>query len=281
MRTLAGLLVEATAQLSAVTQTPRLDAEILLAHALRLSRAQLLARTQEPAEVGNFTQLLARRQSHEPIAYIIGRWEFFSLDFAVRAPMLVPRPETEHLVEFALENLPSDRPARVLDLGTGSGCVAIAIAHNAPSTSVCATDINPQAIALATENAHDLGVNVDFHQGDLFAALDHNAAPFDLIVSNPPYVEEAQWATLDPTIRLYEDAGALLGGTDGLDIIRRIVGMASQHLAADGYLALEIGEKQFAPLKRLLEEEGYAEIGFRLDLADIQRIVVAKYGSTR
>lgn len=278
MRSIADILAKATVDLAAVTQTPRLDAEILLAHALSLSRAQLFARIQETIEVGDFEKYLARRQQHEPIAYITGHWEFFSLDFAVRAPMLVPRPETEHLVEYALEMLPKRRCARVLDLGTGTGCVAIAIAHNAPHASVCATDINPHAIALATENARTLGVRIQCYEGDLFEALHQHKGAFDIIVSNPPYVEASAWSTLDPTIRLYEDARALLGGQDGLDIIRRIVRRAPKHLLTGGRLALEIGEQQFPSLKRLLLAEGYTNVGFRYDLAGTQRVVVATYG---
>jgi len=278
--TLAEIIRRATQTLTPITETPRLDAELLLAHAMRLTRAQLLARLRDarPAPP-EFDTFLHRRLNHEPIAYITGTWEFFSLEFSVRPPILVPRPETEHLVETALEFLnaqpPSQSPRRALDLCTGTGCVAIAIAKNAPQCRITATDINPGAIALATENAQRHHADVAFHQGDLFQALPPGTPCFGLITANPPYVEDGEWPALSPVIRLHEDSRALLAGPDGLDIIRRIIHTAPQHLAPGGLLALEMGETQAEPITALLASHGYTGIRVLQDLARLPRIIHA------
>lgn len=271
---LGALLTEAARQLDTVTETPRLDAEILLAHALGCSRAQLLARLREDGEAPGFEVLIARRLNYEPIAYIVGEWEFFSMSFLCRAPVLVPRPETEHLVEVALEHLGKTAgPASVLDLCTGTGCAAIAIAKNAPGCRVTATDISPDALTLARENAARHRVRVDFHAGDLFSALPEAAPPFDVIVANPPYVEESDWPGLSPVIRMHEDPRALLAGPDGMEIIRRIVAEASAWLKPGGLLALETGERQSDPVRALFATTGFTHIAARNDLAGIPRII--------
>lgn len=283
MSTLAERLKEAARQLEPITETPRLDAEILLAHAMHLSRAQLLARLRDETPAPDFESLLARRLNHEPIAYITGHWEFFSLDFLVRPPMLVPRPETEHLVETALEFLShgTSRAPSVLDIGTGTGCVAIAIAKHAPKAQMTAIDIRPDTLALARENADRHNVKVTFLQGDLFAALPKDTAPYDLIVSNPPYVEEGDWDTLSPVIRKHEDPGALLAGPDGLDIIRRIIGESPQYLRKGGLLALEIGERQSRQVASLLSQAGFTNIRFVKDLAGFERIACGELAVSR
>ena len=260
-----------------VTDTPRLDAEILLAHSLGMPRARLLAHLREKTEAPGFDELLERRLAHEPIAYILGEWEFFSLTLAVRAPILVPRPETEHLVEAVLAFV-QDEPARVLELGTGTGCVAVAVAHNAPRTQVVATDIQPQALALAGENARRHGVSdrIELRHGDLFEALSRAAASFDVICSNPPYVEESAWPDLPPVIRLHEDPGALLAGPEGLDVIERLVDEARHFLRPGGLLAFEIGMGHYGRVSALLARKGYDDIGFRRDLAGIERVVLAR-----
>ena len=304
MPTVAETIAGAIGRLQPVTETPRLDAEILLAHAMNLSRAQLLARLRDTvpaAASGQFDTLLARRLAHEPIAYILGHWEFFSLDLITRAPMLVPRPETEHLVEVALERLRArlaeipaslppggphavisaqdglPRPPRLLDLCTGTGCVAVAVARNAPRAEVAATDLNPAALALARENAVHHNVTVQFWQGDLFGALPQGTEPFDIIVANPPYVAATTWERLDPVIRLHEDPIALLAGEDGLDIIRRIIPGARTWLQKDGVLAMELGEDQFEAVKTLMEEAGYVRVHFRRDLAGHKRIIFGEW----
>lgn len=273
MTTLGAWLRDAAERLAPVTDTPRLDAELLLAHALGLSRAKLLASLRDEAQrLSRAEEFLARRANHEPIAYILGEWEFYSLTFKVHAPMLVPRPETEHLVEAALEHL-GQRPGRVLDLCTGTGCVALAIAHNAPRAKVEATDINPDAVQLAEENAEALGLMLTTREGDLFAALPNDTAPFDVIVSNPPYVPDDDWATLSPVITRHEDPRALLGGDDGLDLVRRIIHAAPAHLHTGGLLALEIGEGQAGAVVELMQNAGFREARTRKDLQGIDRIV--------
>ncbi|HNR30400.1 MAG TPA: peptide chain release factor N(5)-glutamine methyltransferase [Candidatus Hydrogenedentes bacterium] len=272
----ADLLADAARRLAPVTETPRLDAEILLAHALGLRRAKLLARSRDKVHCGDFEALVARRLNAEPIAYITGEWEFFSLLFVIRPPVLVPRPETEHLVETALRHI-GTHAADVLDLGTGSGCVAIAIARNAPRSRVIATDIANEALELAAENAVRLGVVLNTRRGDLFDALRPADGPFDVIVSNPPYVEDDEWPRLPPVIRLHEDRRALLGGEDGLDLIRRIVAGAPERLKPGGLLALEIGEKQRDAVAALLEESGFRDIALVDDLAGIPRVARALF----
>ncbi len=274
---LAERLVSASEALSHMSETPRLDADLLMAHALGISRAQLLARLHEPCAAPAFEDLLARRLAFEPLAYILGEWEFFSLQFYSEPPMLVPRPETEHLVEAVLD-FTDNRPARVLDIGTGTGCVALSIAHNAPACSVTATDINPAAIALAKRNAarHHLSERVTLHLGDLFAALPADEPPFDAVCSNPPYVEEGDWDDLDPVIRLHEDPRALLAGDDGLDIVRTLIQQAPAYLKPGGLLAFEIGMGQYSEVARLLTVSGYETVTSKCDLAGIQRIAMAR-----
>ncbi len=276
MKTIGEWLAWGEHSLSAVTETPRLDAEILLCEALSFTRAQLLARLSDPSEASGFQTLLDRRAAHEPIAYILGEWEFFSLPLFVVPPLLVPRPETEHLVERALQFLGRE-PSHVLDLCTGTGCVAIAIAQNAPHARVTATDINAVAIDTAQRNAERHGIleRMTFAHGDLFDALD-SETPFDLISANPPYVEDGDWETLDPVIRLYEDPGALKAGSDGLDVVRRIAAGAQSWLKPGGLLAMEIGAGQAASARAIVEAHAYENIEFEPDLAGIERILLAQ-----
>lgn len=265
-------LREAAATLALVSDTPRLDAEILLAHALGMRRAKLLAELRGALPDSEFEALLARRLNHEPIAYILGEWEFYSLSFACRAPILVPRPETEHLVEVALAHLRATPRPRVLDLCTGTGCVAIAVAKNLPDAAVTAVDLNPSAVALARENAARLRVEVTVLEGDLFAPLDPHP-PFDAIVANPPYVSVREWDSLPEVIRKHEDPMALLSGDDGLDLIRGIASEAGTHLSRGGLLAMEIGEDQGAAAQAILNSHGFGHVQVLKDLAGHDRIV--------
>ena len=276
MTTAAEHLGRAESLLQDVTETPRLDAEILLAHALGLSRARLLARLSEPVEPGPFEELVERRRAHEPIAYITGEWEFFSLTFHLRPPVLVPRPETEHLVETVLEVV-GDRPCRVLELCTGSGCIAVAVAAHAPRCQVVATDLVPENLGLARENAERLGVGerVEFRCGDLFEPI-AKEEHFEVVCANPPYVEEGAWPKLAPVIRLHEDPRALLAGPDGLDVIRRLVSETPAHLTKGGTLAFEMGMGQYEMVTSLLKAHGYQGTETRPDLAGIERIAVAR-----
>lgn len=271
---------EAVRRLAAVSETPRLDAELLLAHVLGLTRAQLLARLRDAVPIHPaFEEAIQRRLNHEPIAYITGTWEFFSMEFAVRAPMLVPRPETEDLVQAALDYCANhfflERGPRILDLCTGTGCVGIALARHDPNASVTACDIAPYAVDLARENAQRHHAAVEYYQGDLFAALPPDAGPFDVIVSNPPYVAEGEWETLSPVIQKHEDPGALLAGVDGLSLLRRIIDEAPAWLRTGGLLAVEMGETQAREVEALLRGKGYREIIIRHDLAGHPRIAQA------
>ncbi|MCH7910993.1 MAG: peptide chain release factor N(5)-glutamine methyltransferase, partial [Candidatus Hydrogenedentes bacterium] len=258
------------------TDTPRLDAELLLAHSLGLKRAALLARLGTClSDASVFETYIERRRNAEPIAYITGTWEFFSLEFEIEAPVLVPRPETEHLVETVLEHI-GNSDARVLDLCTGSGCVAIAIAHNAPKSTLIATDLRASNLALAQRNAvrHELETRIDFRQGDLFHALDDAEEPFDVIASNPPYVEAGAWDGLPRVIRDHEDPAALLAGVDGLDLIRRLIADAPKHLRPGGLLAFEFGMGQYEQVCGLMKACGYAHLRCVRDLAGIERIAL-------
>ncbi len=279
---LGDILRDAARQLAAVSESPRLDAELLLAHALVVTRSSLLSRLGDTVSCAAFPPLLARRMAHEPVAYILGTQEFFSLTFIVRPPMLIPRPETEHLVEAALAHLANRPggapPARILDLCTGTGCVAVTLARHAPNAEVTATDLNPDAAALARENAALNNAPLRVLEGDLFAALPPNEPPFDVVLANPPYVETTEWDGLMPDIRLYEDPAALLAGKDGLDLVRRMIAAAPAHLVTGGLLALEIGETQYPAVAALLAAHGFGDIRAVKDLAGMDRIAVALRG---
>ena len=278
MTTIAERLSDAASLLAPVTETPKLDAELLMAHAVGISRASLLARLHDTfADSPSFETLLERRLRYEPLAYIIGEWEFFSLDFFVEAPLLVPRPETEHVVEAVLEHI-KNTPPNILEIGTGTGCIAVSIAHSAGAASVIATDTNPNALSVARRNAkrHDVSGRVTFRNGDLFEALQPGDGPFDAICSNPPYIEETAWPRLDPVIRLHEDPRALLAGKDGLAIIRKLVAEASAWLTPGGLFAFEIGMGQYEAVRGLLQHHRFENIRFVYDLAGIERVAVAE-----
>ncbi len=278
MATLAERLSQAATALDAVSDTPRLDAEILLAQAMGISRAALLSRLKDDVTaIPAFEAMLERRLRYEPLAYILGEWEFFSLDFAIEPPLLVPRPETEHVAESVLEHI-GTKGATVLEIGTGTGCIAISIAHAAKEASVVATDVNPRALKVARGNAerHHVAKRMAWREGDLFAALEPGDGPFDAVCSNPPYIEESAWDTLDPVIRLHEDPNALLAGNDGLDVIQRLVMEAPNWLVPGGLLAFEMGMGQYEPVRDLLDSHRYEHIRFVRDLAGIERVAVAK-----
>ena len=252
----------------------RLDAELLLAHVLDVSRANVIARDEReltPEEQGDFEQLLARRMSGEPLAYLTGTKEFWSLELEVTRDVLVPRPETELLVEWYL-SFPRKRESRVFDLGTGSGAIALAIARELPQARVIASDISGAALAVARRNAASLSIaNVEFMQGSLFEKLDSRFRGndgFDLIVSNPPYV-----AAGDPHLAdlKFEPAIALSSGADGLDALRAIVAGAPQHLRAGGWLLVEHGSTQAAAVRELFKAAGFGKVETRRDLAGLER----------
>lgn len=268
-------LREAADKLEAVTETPRLDAEILMSHALGITRSRLLTMLGETCDMGSFDEYIERRIASEPIAYITGEWEFFSHSFTVEPPMLVPRPETEHLIEAVLSH---ESPERILEIGTGTGCISVSIALSSASCHIISTDINPMALDLARRNASRHGVSdrIDFRLGDLFSPIEYGEEFFDIICSNPPYIEDGAWPDLSPVIRLYEDPRALLAGEDGLDVIRNLVSESMVYLRPGGLLAFEIGMGQYMAVEKLLCTAGYEDVSFIRDLAGIERIATGK-----
>ncbi len=256
----------------------RLEAQILLGKSLGRSRAWLIAHDRDPLtppQAAAFRELLGRRLAGEPVAYILGEREFYGMAFKVTPAVLIPRPETELLVELALARLPQDSPARVLDLGTGSGAVALAIAAQRPQTMVDAADISPAALDVARENARRLAVpNIRFLQGAWFAALPTHEK-FDLIVSNPPYVAAGDPHLTQGDLR-FEPVGALASGADGLDDIRAIIAGAPSHLAPGGWLLFEHGYDQAAACRALLERARFVSVTSNADLAGIERVSLGK-----
>ena len=249
------------------------DARVLMRHALGVDAAYLIAHGDEALTSGQsetYGALVARRAAGEPVAYITGWREFFGLEFAVTPAVLIPRPETELLVEWALETVADTVASQVLDLGTGSGCIAISIAHQRPRAQITAVDYSDAALTVANANArrHRLA-NVTFRTSDWFAAL--GGKRFDCIVSNPPYIAAGDAHLAQGDLR-FEPAGALASGSDGLDAIRLIVATAPQYLNAGGWLAFEHGYDQAERCRRLLQDAGFMQVFSRRDLAGIERI---------
>jgi release factor glutamine methyltransferase len=244
--------------------TPRLDAELLLAHVLGVGRAALIVdpeRGLEPDEARAFMDFAARRREREPVAYILGSKGFRTIELAVDARVLVPRPETEHVVEAALD-LPAG--ARVVDVGTGSGAIALALKDERADLVVTGSDVAPEALVVARANGERLGLDVAFVQADGVPPGD-----WDVVVSNPPYVAEGD-PRVEPGVRAHEPHAALYAGADGLDLIRRLVAPPAAPL-----LVLEVGEGQAAAVAELATQAGYARSQVRPDLAGSDRIVVA------
>lgn len=260
---------------------PRAGAEVLLAHVLGVERLQLYLHHDKPLgqeELTRYREAVRRRASREPVQYITQRQEFWSLELEVNPAVLIPRPETELLVERALEIL-GDLPARVLDLGTGSGAIAIAMAHEKPKIRVVASDRSLEAIAVARRNASRHGVSdrIAFAAMDLFGGFARDLEPFDLIVSNPPYIGEYELMSLAPEVKCHEPPWALRGGgLDGLDTIRRILAEAPGYLKPFGYLLMEIGHMQSDILDRETALNGnFQEHRFFRDHSGILRILQA------
>jgi len=259
--------------LSAASGLPRLEARMLLEHVLGVPRAWLLAHDTDPldrAACQRFGRLAALRRDGQPMAYLVGRREFMGRDFAVTPDVLIPRPDTELLVETALECL-RDRPrGTVLDLGTGSGAIAVSLALALPGATVWATDASAAALAVARGNAERLGARVDFAQGDWYGALPPGPR-FDLIVSNPPYVAAGDPHLSEGDLR-FEPAAALTDGGDGLGALRAIVAGARDRLAPGGALWLEHGWNQSRAVRACLAAAGFSSVASRRDLAGIERI---------
>ena len=261
-----GSLSAAAARLAAAgCDTPRLDGELLLASVLDVDRARLVIdrdRGLDPEVAGRFESLLTRREAREPVAYILGRRAFRRLELLVDRRVLIPRPETELLVEVGLE---LSAGARVVDVGTGSGAVALALKDERPDLQVSGADVNPDAVAVARANAARLGLDVTFVAADLMQGV---AA--DAVLANLPYV--ADGVQLAPEITRYEPPRALFAGADGLDVVRRLV--ASVIGPAVGLVALEIGSEQADEVQQLLWDAGFGSVGVRHDLAGLARVVV-------
>jgi len=275
VREALGAAVDALAAVG--VEDSRLDAELLLAEATGRGRAALVADPDAglpPAAARRFGEMVRRRLRREPVAYILGRKGFRRLELAVDRRVLVPRPETELLVELALEL----RPERVLDVGTGSGAIALAVADELPEAEVTATDTSPGALEVARANAErlELSERVRFLEGTL-----PDDGPNDLILANLPYVAERDWPSLQPEVTRYEPREALLAGTDGLDVYRALIPECALLLSRyaeqrKGALAVEMGEGQAPAVAELMRAAGFGEVEVRRDLAGIERVVVGR-----
>jgi release factor glutamine methyltransferase len=265
-----------------VTGSARLDAELLLGHATGLDRVRLIVDASRPLaqdELTRFRELFARRRRSEPIAYILGEREFYGLRFSVNQHVLIPRPDTEILVNVALGRTREQHLfGRALDVCTGSGCVAIAFAKERPTWHVTGSDISEPALEVARKNALKLGAvwNVDFRQSDLFGSI-ANEPRFDLITANVPYIPDDEVPTLVPDIKNHEPHLALCGGPDGLAILRRLVKAAPGWLAPGGVLALEVGAEQAERVAKGLGAYGFAEVQRERDYAGIERVVSGRW----
>jgi release factor glutamine methyltransferase len=273
------LIAEGIARLARVSDEPRREAEILLAAALGRTRAWLMAHPEErilDCEATDRYEASVSRRSHgEPVAYILGEKEFWSLPLEVGPDVLIPRPETELLVERALAHLPGNASARVLDVATGSGAVALAIAHERPLDSVIGTDVSEAALAVARRNAERLGLaRVDFRTGSWFAPV--AGERFAVIVSNPPYV-----AAADPRVardvHRFEPHGALYSGSTGLEALQALAAGAPGHLAPGGWLIVEHGDTQGMVVRGLFERAGFSEVSTCRDLAGLDRCAEGRW----
>jgi release factor glutamine methyltransferase len=257
-------------------ENPRLDAELIVAHTLKIDRMRVILDAERPlegAELVALRDLVKRRRAYEPIAYLRGEREFYGLRFRVDKRVLVPRPDTETLVDAALtRSAHVSMSMRQLDLCTGSGCVAIAMARQRPTAQVFGSDISSDALTVARDNALRLGAyHTAFFESDLFAAF--AGKRFDVITANPPYIASAEIPTLMPDVRDHEPRLALDGGEDGLDLVRRIVTGAPAHLEPGGLLAMEIGAGEAPATAALFEAGGFADVRVHRDIARIERVV--------
>ncbi len=266
------------------SKTPRLDAQVLLAHALKIERVQLYIEYDRPLsgpEVNVFRELVRRRAQHEPVAYLVAQKEFWSLPFRVDTRALIPRPDTETIL-VEIERLYANADVHwFADIGTGSGCLACALLRMFPQSHGIATDQHVDALALADENAHALGVRerIELRCGDLLAPVLPRRV--DLICANLPYIPTQQLKHLPDSVRHFEPWQALDGGPDGLTLIRRMVKMSPQGLNPGAWLVLEVGEDQAAEVCDLLNRAGFAEVHTRRDLAGIERVVAGRASPLR
>lgn len=263
--------------LEGITEQPRRDAELLLLRVLGRDRAFLLAHPDAELtaeQIAEYNGWLRRRAAHEPVQYILGEQEFYGLTFSVTPDVLIPRPETEHLVETLLMRVRHDQRLRIVDVGTGSGAIAVSLAHSLPLTLVTALDISEAALAVARRNAevHGVADRMRFLQSDLLGAV--AGERFDAVVSNPPYVAEADRESLEPQVRDFEPAVALFGGPSGIEVHERLIPQAHEALNPGGWLLMEMGMGQRKALARLLS--GWDEVSFVDDLQGIPRVACAR-----
>ena len=258
-------------------ESPRLDAELLIADALALTRLQLYTQHDQPLiapELAAVRERVRRRSRREPVAYITGTRGFWSLDLQVDRRVLIPRPETELLIEKALDFLKPFRQPRIVDVGTGSGCIALTLAKERPDARVLAIDTSPDALAVAAANRDRLELPVTLQRGDLLQGVE---GPFDLIVSNPPYIASAEIAGLMPDVARHEPRLALDGGPDGLVLIRPLIDQAGARLAPGGGLMIEIGHDQGPRLLEILKKDGRFEAeAVHADAAGLPRLATAR-----
>jgi len=276
--TLRKALADAAKALSqAGNKNPARDAELLLLYAIGLTRTDLITQPDRPlsaTESKAYCELIDRRKRHEPIQYITGEREFYGLTFKVTPDVLIPRPETEHLVEAALERIPPGTPFRIADVGAGSGAIAVALAVNRPLAQLTAADISAEALKVARGNAaaHGVAARIDFAEADLLEGFP--AASFDMVVSNPPYIADGEREGLDAEVKDYEPAQALFAGPTGLEIYERLVPQAALALRPGGWLLLEIGAGQQWQLSQLLKD--WSQVSFMPDLQGIPRVALAQ-----
>ena len=270
--TVGELLADAIGKLSQTgTETPRLDAEVLLSAATGLERASLIADPTHSIggqQAAQFMEFVARRSKDEPVAYILGRKYFRNIELMVDRRVLIPRPETEGVVEAAL-SLPHG--ATVIDVGTGSGAIALGLKDQRPDLEVIATDISSDALAVAQANAKRLGLQIDFRLGDLLKVVQ---GPVDAVVSNPPYVAERERDSLAPGVINYEPFEALFAGEDGLDVFRPLIEEVGD--SAAWFIAFEVGDRQAHVVAKMLQRVGFHSTEIKRDLAGIERVVVAR-----
>ena len=275
------LLKEAASRFKAeVLPIPGLDAEVLLAFSIGRERHFLYAHPAKeiPAvEMKRFRSLIARRMRGEPVAYITGKKEFWSLNFKVTPDVLIPRPDTEVLIEEILKLFVQEREVkiRILEIGTGSGAISVALASELKNASITATDFSPNALAVAEKNAvnNKVGEKISFLCGDMFEPVE---GKFDIIVSNPPYISECEFGSLAPEVREYEPRRALVAGPDGTEFHRKLARNGKRFLEKGGWLVMEMGAGQRFALEKILKDKNYCDIVFHRDYAGIDRVAMAR-----
>ena len=263
-------------------ESPRLQTELLLAHLLKMPRMKLYLnfdRVLLPAEIDSLREFVKRRGQREPLQHIVGSTSFCGYEMAVSRHALIPRPETELLAELGWKFLATRHSPLVtaLDFGTGTGCIAIALAAKCPNAKITALDISAEALALAKQNAgqNQVAERIEFLDGDGFAALSAGMQ-FDLLISNPPYIASAEIETLDPEVKDFDPRGALDGGADGLDFYRRLAAQAKPFLKPDGKIMLEFGDGQSDDIKKIFETEKWIVEAVQDDYSQRARILIAK-----